>query len=204
MFRYWKPRCAILFAIGVANFAARAQQGDAAAAAEKKAVEFCSAKFRRGRGRTVVSRVTTMATPPALFTRRKREGAVFRRRCSRIPPHGSANPRGGSTTKAILHLTTLGLPTCNSPPALASAFQAGETKNRTALEEAARKVAADQDADGAWQIEPANAVGSPVTYGTTLATYMALNTLRAARLSETENRFARPSNGCAPAHRRMF
>jgi len=40
MFRYWKPRCAILFAIGVADFAVRAQQGDAAAAAEKKAVEF--------------------------------------------------------------------------------------------------------------------------------------------------------------------
>jgi hypothetical protein len=61
--------------------------------------------------------------------------------------------------------------------ALLAAHEAGHTKNRAALQEAARKVAADQDADGAWHIERQNPVGSPATYGTTLATFMAWQTL---------------------------
>jgi squalene cyclase len=48
------------------------------------------------------------------------------------------------------------------------------------LQDAARKVAAEQSADGSWAIDTGNEAGSPATYGTTLATYMAWGVLRSA------------------------
>jgi len=68
---------------------------------------------------------------------------------------------------------------------LLAAFEAGHVKDRQPLQEAARKLAADQSADGAWHIDAGNILGSPATYGTPLATYMALRTLRQADRSET-------------------
>jgi hypothetical protein len=70
---------------------------------------------------------------------------------------------------------------------LLAAFEAGQVKNRSTLQEAARKVAADQGVDGAWTIDPGNTPGSPATYGTPLATYMALRTLKKAGSSETKD-----------------
>ncbi len=49
-----------------------------------------------------------------------------------------------------------------------------------ALPEAARQVAADQDADGSWKIEVDSSPGSPVTYGNALATARAINILSLA------------------------
>ena len=60
----------------------------------------------------------------------------------------------------------------------AAALQARVAKDKLAI--AAERVARDQDTNGSWGIEPGNPVGSPVTYGTPLATYMALRTLLAA------------------------
>ena len=86
---------------------------------------------------------------------------------------------------------------------LLAALEAGLATDRQPLQEAARKVRADQGADGAWHIEPRNVVGSPATYGTTLATYMALQTLKQADASGTSDairkaeewlRQARPNN----------
>jgi len=91
---------------------------------------------------------------------------------------------------------------------LLAASEAGKVKDRRPLQEAARKVAADQDADGTWPVELQNAVGSPATYGTTLATYMALKTLQdadptgaseAIRKAEAWLRRARPGNVLAAA-----
>jgi len=70
---------------------------------------------------------------------------------------------------------------------LLSALDAGRAKDRESLQEAARKVEADQGTDGAWHIEPRNAVGSPATYGTTLATHMALRTLKQAAVPGTRD-----------------
>ena len=70
---------------------------------------------------------------------------------------------------------------------LLAALEAGLATDRQPLQAAARKVGADQGADGAWHIEPHNAAGSPATYGTTLATYMALRTLRQANASGTSD-----------------
>jgi hypothetical protein len=67
---------------------------------------------------------------------------------------------------------------------LLAAIDSGKVTNREPLLEAARKVAADQSADGAWPVEPGNAVGSPVTYGTGLATLMSWRILNAARADE--------------------
>jgi hypothetical protein len=64
--------------------------------------------------------------------------------------------------------------------ALLAALEAGHVKDTNALKNAARKVAADQGQDGAWRIDAQNTVGSPATYGTTLATYIAWKILREA------------------------
>src|SRR5262249_9422591 len=48
--------------------------------------------------------------------------------------------------------------------ALRAAYESGRATDRRPLQAAARKVCADQAADGAWHIEPRNSVGSPATY----------------------------------------
>ena len=64
--------------------------------------------------------------------------------------------------------------------ALLAGIETGQINDRAALGLAAHQVASGQDADGAWHIERQNPIGSPATYGSTLATWMALQTLRAA------------------------
>lgn len=61
---------------------------------------------------------------------------------------------------------------------LLAAFEAGQVKDRQPLELAARKLLAEQSADGAWRIEPDSALGSPTTWGTTLTTSMAMRVLQ--------------------------
>ena len=70
--------------------------------------------------------------------------------------------------------------------ALVAAIEAGQLKDQEPLRQAARKLVNDQSADGSWQIDAAGTVGSPATWGTPLATWMALQTLRQANLSEAE------------------
>lgn len=60
--------------------------------------------------------------------------------------------------------------------ALVSADEAGFGGDGRALQEAAARLAADQLPDGAWQ-ERSRLIGSPITYGRVLATYMARRTL---------------------------
>jgi squalene cyclase len=63
---------------------------------------------------------------------------------------------------------------------LLAATEAGRVRKRGSLRDAAMRVAADQDADGSWPIDAGNDAGSPATYGTTLATFMAWRVLRNA------------------------
>jgi hypothetical protein len=63
---------------------------------------------------------------------------------------------------------------------LLEAFDAGVVKDRAALLAAADSLLDSQQADGSWQVDAGAAVGSPVTYGPYLATYMARRTLQAA------------------------
>jgi hypothetical protein len=70
---------------------------------------------------------------------------------------------------------------------LLAAFETGLVKDRRPIEQAARKIAAGQSADGSWKIEAGTALGSPATYGDALATYMALKTLKKAALPKTRD-----------------
>ena len=70
---------------------------------------------------------------------------------------------------------------------LLSAVEAGHVGDRRSLQMAASKLAADQAADGAWHIDQGNTLGSPATYGTALATQMALRSLRAGNSPGTES-----------------
>jgi hypothetical protein len=63
---------------------------------------------------------------------------------------------------------------------LLEAMEAGFIKDREPLLQAAEGLVSDQAATGAWPVELDSVVGSPATYGTTLATFMALRTLRKA------------------------
>jgi hypothetical protein len=64
--------------------------------------------------------------------------------------------------------------------ALIAAVDAGKIENRQALARAGELVGAGQNADGSWQVDAAGTIGSPVTYGSALATYQACRTLRLA------------------------
>ena len=70
--------------------------------------------------------------------------------------------------------------------ALMAALEAGQIKDREPLRQAARKLMNDQSVDGSWQIDAAGTVGSPATWGTPLATWMALQMLRQANLSDAK------------------
>jgi hypothetical protein len=87
--------------------------------------------------------------------------------------------------------------------ALLAAFEAGEIKDRQPLGVAARKLIAEQSADGAWHIEPDSALGSPTTWGTTLTTSMAIrilqeegsdNSIAASRRAERWLSVVKPNN----------
>ncbi len=62
--------------------------------------------------------------------------------------------------------------------ALAEAEQTGWITDRKARDAAARLVAEMQEPDGSWRTDAPGIVGSPATYGQTLATYMAMRALR--------------------------
>ena len=74
---------------------------------------------------------------------------------------------------------------------LLAAFETGRVKDRQPLQQAARKLAAGQSADGSWKIDAGNTLGSPATYGTALATHMALRTLKKTALPETKDTIER-------------
>jgi hypothetical protein len=73
---------------------------------------------------------------------------------------------------------------------LAAAIRAGQVTNRLALQTAARRVAADQGTNGAWEIDAQSVAGSPATYGSVLATHMALRVLNEAGSEEDAARKA--------------
>jgi len=60
---------------------------------------------------------------------------------------------------------------------LLAAVETGHSSDRTAMRAAADKVATDQGEDGTWRIEAQDTLGSPATYGTTLATFSAWRVL---------------------------
>jgi hypothetical protein len=61
---------------------------------------------------------------------------------------------------------------------LASAVEAGRIKDRDVLRRAANRLADDQALDGSWPIDEQSRIGSPATYGRSLATWTARETLR--------------------------
>jgi hypothetical protein len=63
---------------------------------------------------------------------------------------------------------------------LAGAYAAGVVQDRQPLIEAAESLLPFQEADGSWQVRSNSPVGSPVTYGPILASYMARRSLEQA------------------------
>jgi hypothetical protein len=63
--------------------------------------------------------------------------------------------------------------------------------SRDALGEAAAIVAADQHPDGSWRLDTSQSLGSPATYGTTLATATARRTIGAAGRRDLEGALRR-------------
>ena len=63
---------------------------------------------------------------------------------------------------------------------LTEAYDSGIIRDRKALMEAAKSLLPYQEKDGSWQVDTEVEAGSPATYGTALATYMARRTLERA------------------------
>jgi squalene cyclase len=74
---------------------------------------------------------------------------------------------------------------------LAAAHKAGLVKDRRALEQAGRLVAAEQAPDGSWRVGLEEPVGSPATHGTALATHLARGTLQRVDARRYRDRIAR-------------
>jgi squalene cyclase len=88
--------------------------------------------------------------------------------------HNRVNPAFGDKKLARIQFAA----------ALAQSYDAGIVRDRAALTGAAESLLPYQESDGSWQIDAGSAVGSPVTYGPALSTYMALRTLDMAGLVE--------------------
>jgi hypothetical protein len=97
---------------------------------------------------------------------------------------------GGFDDKALAHV--------QFASALGVAADSGRAGG-AALEAAARVVARDQTADGSWKLDVSQSVGSPVTYGTVLATATAAGVLRAANLPEHRRAVERAESWLAAA-----
>jgi hypothetical protein len=78
--------------------------------------------------------------------------------------------------------------------ALVEAFEAGFIEDREVLIKAAEALLPYQRANGSWPIDPEGALGSPVTYGVHLATYMARRTLESADASRFAVEISRANN----------
>jgi hypothetical protein len=74
--------------------------------------------------------------------------------------------------------------------ALAIAVDHGRAP-RSAIRDAAALLAADQKGDGSFQLDTSQSIGSPTTYGTTIATWLARRSLVAAADSQFEPAIAR-------------
>jgi hypothetical protein len=64
--------------------------------------------------------------------------------------------------------------------ALAAGAEAGLVKDKRIVAEAAASLLPDQERDGSWQVDTGTSLGSPVTYGASLATVISRRTLEAA------------------------
>ncbi len=79
--------------------------------------------------------------------------------------------------------------------ALVAGVAAGSIEESSAVAEAAASLSLpDQEKDGSWQIDVGTFLGSPVTYGPTLATVTALQTLEAAHQPSFSPSIARPGH----------
>ena len=74
--------------------------------------------------------------------------------------------------------------------ALAEAVAVGRVADRSSLLVAAGRLAEDQAEDGSWRLDEEESLGSPATYGVPLATFTALEVLRAADPERTRFRDA--------------
>jgi hypothetical protein len=83
---------------------------------------------------------------------------------------------------------------------LAAAYAAGLVQGRQPLIEAAESLLPFQEADGSWQVRGNSPVGSPVTYGPVLASYLARRSLEQADAVRFAEPIARANRWLASAH----
>jgi squalene cyclase len=77
--------------------------------------------------------------------------------------------------------------------ALVAALDTGAIKDRAVLRKAAECLTQSQRPDGSWQIGVAGSIGSPVTYGATLATAQAMRLLESADAKRYQSAIGRAS-----------
>ncbi len=121
----------------------------------------------------------------ALFTA-KRSGFVVPRRSLADTTAWVSRPPRWDHNKGDPGFSDPRLANLQFASSLLAAIEAGIFSDRAALHPAALKVAADQGPDGAWRIEAQDALGSPATYGTALATFSAWRVLTEADALETK------------------
>ncbi len=183
-----------LLALTTAGCVSHRPQGDPGSAAEARAVEFLKREVPAwSREHRCFSCHNNGDAARALYVAARR-GYIVQRSVLADTTAWLAQPNRWRENKGEPGFNDQRLANLQFGAALLTAIATGFVNDRRPLVEAVRKIAADQDADGAWRIEPGNAVGSPATYGTALATSMALSTLRQAKAPNTEEAIRRAEN----------
>lgn len=94
------------------------------------------------------------------------------------------NPAGWEHNKGEPGFSDQRLADLQFSASLLAAIETGWLNNRTPLFEASEKLLKDQNADGSWLTDQ-HTIGSPATYGSPLATYMALKVLKVVHGRDT-------------------
>jgi hypothetical protein len=90
------------------------------------------------------------------------------------------DPGQWSTVKSTAGSTDKNLARVQFASALAEAWRSGDLRDAAALRAGAGLLIANQAPNGSWPVDAGSLPGAPVTYGTTLASYLARSVLQTA------------------------
>jgi hypothetical protein len=174
--------CLILFCLSRAVHFSSGQSGDTGKAAEIRAVEFLKREVPAwSKNNGCYSCHNNGDAARALYTA-SQKGHLISTDVLADTTAWLADPQIWDKNKGDPGFSDQRLANLQFAAALLTALETGYLIDKKPLQDAASKVAADQSPSGAWLIDSGTAVGSPATYGSTLATTLACRVLKASGL----------------------
>lgn len=181
----WIKRCFVLLALSAGMWSQSDGQRVSATVAESRAIAFLIREVPAWSKNNGCYSCHNNGDAARALYRAMQKGCSIPTEALTDTTNWAGQPAGWEQNKGDPGFSDKRLASIQFAATLLAAMEAGQISDRRPLAVAARKLANDQDADGAWKIEAANTPGSPTTYGAQLATWMALRVLKKAALPET-------------------